>query len=148
MFQLTPLDNMLYVDRHDLSDINKVELSVLNTAPFMSRILTAQKPVMIQGTISKNHNPDFILNDAIFVEVKGYIRDSMYRPMIADFPLWLKRRYHVIIVSTGDQAGELKRFCDKHNVSCSIGPIVPLYIVLRSIELGSMTRDDSIVWTQ
>lgn len=143
MWQVTQLDKI----GEDSGPLNDVELQCIRHCPALHRIPTAQKPVMLQGYVPKNHNPDFLLLNSIFVELKGHVRDSMYRPMLAHFPDWIKRRYHVLICNTSrKERDKMVLFCTKNNISWSIGPEVPGWLVLRAMELGPMQNDSSILW--
>jgi hypothetical protein len=127
--------------------LNQLELSVLAECPILQRIATHQRPIVIQGWVPKNHNCDFILLDAMFVEVKGMVRDGMYRSMIAHFPDWLKARYHIVNCENNKQRREaLSKYCAKHGVSISEGPTVPPWVVQKALDLGPMADDPRIQW--
>lgn len=144
-WKILPLDKVPRED--DASRLNDLESQVLKDCPILRRISSAQRPPTIQGVIPKNHNPDFILLDSIFVEVKGHIRDPLYRTMIKEFPYWLKMRYHLVICDTSRKSREhLKKMCDKHDISYSEGASIPKWLVEKALALGPMSIDGNIIW--
>lgn len=144
-WRLTPLSK--YVEPMANDKLNEVEQQVFDTCPPLQRIATAQKPVAIQGWITKRHNPDCILLDSVFVEIKGHVRDIMYRPMLQHMPYWLKRRYHLLVCNNSAKERTLMmKFCEKHCVSASEGTTVPPWLVQRAIDLGPMTNDSTVLW--
>jgi hypothetical protein len=141
---LTPFDQYVDASRDKLND---VERQVFENCPALQRIATAQRPVAIEGWIRAAHNPDGILLDAIYVEIKGFVRSSLYRPILKNMPPWLKRRYHLMICNSSEkEALKMVKFCVENNVSWSRGTTVPGWLVLRAMELGSMTNDPSVLW--
>ena len=132
----------------DVNDkLNDVEQRMFDICPALQRIATAQKPVALQGYIRAAHNPDAILLDSIFIELKGHVRSVLYRPMISQFPDWLKRRYHLMVCNSSAKERErMMTFCKKHGISASEGTTVPPWLVQRAIDLGSMQNDPTIHW--
>lgn len=127
--------------------LNELEQRVVLSCPILQRIATHQRPITIQGMVAKNHNPDFILCDALFVESKGYIKDSMWRPMLAQMPSWLKRRYHVVNADTNKKRRQhVTKFCEQHGISVSEGDYLPSWVVEKALLLGPMVDDPDILW--
>jgi hypothetical protein len=139
---ITPFE---YLIEPDTDKLNDVEQLVIDTCPALQRIATSQKPVLIQGWIPKNHNCDFLLLDSMFIEVKGHIRDIMYRPMLKHMPYWLKRRYHVMVCNNSAKERErMMEFCTRNGVSASEGTVVPPWLIQRAIDLGPMQHDETL----
>lgn len=141
---MTPLELIQEIKGDKL---NQIETQVYESAPFLTRIPTHQHPPVLQGYISKKHNPDFIFLDRMFIEVKGYVRDKLYRPMLAEFPTYLRRRYHVINCESKKQARDsLTRLCNKLGISVSEGPYLPGWVVEKALLLPPMSEDPTILW--
>lgn len=127
--------------------LNQLEQDVLASCPILQRIATHQRPTTIQGSIPKRHNPDFLLCDSVFVEVKGFIRDGTFRPMLKTMPDWLKARYHIVNAENNKQRrNAVTKFCNQHGISVSEGSYLPPWVVEKALMLGPMTDDPRILW--
>lgn len=97
-----------------VNGMNSAELEVATAFPMLRRIPSGQSPREIQIMIAVNHNPDFALFDpasgkGIWVEVKGRTRNPNWFPMMQNMPMWMRKVYKVVLVSTNKEERRKQR---------------------------------------
>lgn len=87
-----------------IGGMNAVEREVFQSNTYLERIPSQQKPREIEVRVPIRLNPDFKIFypplNGIWVEVKGHLASANWFPALKEFPLWMRKRYKIVVVET------------------------------------------------